>query len=167
MALRHGTGLAAGDRARLHELDQLEHVAAHPTAEAVPALLIEQDVERPVATAFVVRAVALQQAVAFLDNALDEHFPGHSADVDIGDLPVILPDAARSRPCHFVAPSPTRRERKVLRPSPNRLHIQWLEIARLPITRPPWRRAPGRSAARPRSAGLGRPPRRTRGSESR
>ena len=104
------------------------------------------------ATALVVRAVALQEAVAFLDNALGEHFPGHPADVDIGDLPVILPDAARSRPCHIVVPSPTRRETKVLRPSQNRLHIQWLEIARLPITRPPWHSLAVRSLARRRSA---------------
>ena len=68
------------------------------------------------ATAFVVRAVALQEAVAFLDNAVGEDFPGHPADVDIGDLPVILPDAARSRPCHIVAPSPTKGKTKVLQP---------------------------------------------------
>ena len=42
---RHGTGLAPGDRAGLDELDQLQHVSAHPAAEAVPALLIEHDVE--------------------------------------------------------------------------------------------------------------------------
>ena len=73
------------------------------------------------AAALVVRAVALQQAVAFLDNAVGEDFPGHPADVDIGDPPVVLPDAAHSRPCHIVAPSPKRRERKVLRLSKCRL----------------------------------------------
>ena len=45
VGLRHGTGLAPGYRSGLDELDQLQHVAAHPAAEAVPALLIEHDVE--------------------------------------------------------------------------------------------------------------------------
>ena len=43
------------------------------------------------AAAFVVRAVALQEAVVFLDNALGKNFPGHPADVDIGDLAVNTP----------------------------------------------------------------------------
>ena len=78
------------------------------------------------AAAFVARAVALQQTVAFLDNALGEDFPGHPADVDIGDLPVVLPDVARGRPGHIVALSPTRRETKVLRLSGCRLRAPFM-----------------------------------------
>ena len=63
------------------------------------------------AAALVVRAVALQEAVAFLDNAVGKDFPSHPADVDIGDLPVILPDAARSRSCHILRGPLANKER--------------------------------------------------------
>ena len=45
----------------LNELHQLQHVAAHAAAEAIPALLVEHDVQRPVGLALVVGAIAEQR----------------------------------------------------------------------------------------------------------
>jgi len=47
---RHRTGL--------HKLDKLQHVATDATAEAVPALLVERDMQRAVRLAAVVWTVA-------------------------------------------------------------------------------------------------------------
>ena len=91
MALRHGTGLAPRHPARLDELHELEHVAADAAAEAIPTLLVEHDMEGPVRLATVVRAVALEQAVGFMQDVSAEQFPCNHTDVDLGDPPVILP----------------------------------------------------------------------------
>ena len=69
MAFRHGTGLATRHPARLDELHELEHVAAaDAAAEAIPALLVEHNMEGPVRLAAVVRTVALEQAVGFMQG---------------------------------------------------------------------------------------------------
>ena len=76
------------------------------------------------AAALVVGAVALQEVVVVLDDALGEELAGHTADVDIGDQPVVLPDVARGHLSHIAAASPRSRERKVLRSSRWRLRAQ-------------------------------------------
>src|ERR1035437_7520859 len=60
VGLRHLPRLAPRHRAVMDELDELQHVAADTTAEAVPALLIEHDVEGTMRLAPVVRAVTEQ-----------------------------------------------------------------------------------------------------------
>lgn len=56
--------------------------------------------EGTVRLAFMVRAVALEQAVGFVQNVNAEHFPRDRADVDLGDPPVILPRVVLTLECH-------------------------------------------------------------------
>ncbi len=100
MALRHGAGLAPSHLARLDELHELEHVAADAAAEAIPTLLVEHDMKGPVRLATVVRAVALEQAVGFMQDVSAEQFPRDHTDVDLGDPPVILPHVVLTFECH-------------------------------------------------------------------
>ena len=100
MALRHGAGPAPRHPARLDELHELEHVAAHAAAETIPTLLVEHDMEGPVRLAAVVRAVALEQAVGFMQDVSAEQLPRDRTDVDLGDPPVILPHVVLTFECH-------------------------------------------------------------------
>jgi len=63
---------------------------AHPATEAVLALLVQKDVKLPSGKTLVPGAVALKEAVAFLDDAVRKEFAGHEADVDLGDQSVVL-----------------------------------------------------------------------------
>jgi hypothetical protein len=100
MALRHGAGPAPRHPARLDELHELEHVAADAAAETIPTLLVEHDMKGPVRLAAVVRAVALEQAVGFMQDVSAEQLPRDRTDVDLGDPPVILPHVVLTFECH-------------------------------------------------------------------
>jgi len=54
----------------------------------------------PVRLATVVRAVALEQAVGFMQDVSAEQFPRDRTDVDCGDSPVILPHVVLTFECH-------------------------------------------------------------------
>lgn len=100
MALRHRAELSSRHPARLDELHELEHVTADAAAESIPTLLVEHDMEGPVRLAAVVRAVALEQAVGFMQDVSAEQFPCDHTDVDLGDPPVILPHVVLTFECH-------------------------------------------------------------------
>ena len=100
VAVRHRTGLPGGDRARLNELHELQHITADSAAEAVPALLVEHHVQRQARLALMVGAVAHQALAGLLGDPSRQEFPGHVTDVHLGDEPVILPDVIRSAHTH-------------------------------------------------------------------
>jgi hypothetical protein len=79
----------------MHELDELQNIAAHTATEAVPALLVEHDVQRAMRLAAVVGAIAVDRLARLLSNAAAEKFSGHLSDIDIGDLPVVCMDVHR------------------------------------------------------------------------
>ena len=56
--------------------------------------------EGPVRLAAVVRAVALEQAVGFMQDVSAEQLPRDRTDVDLGDPPVILPHVVLTFECH-------------------------------------------------------------------
>ena len=77
------------DDAVADELDQLQDVAADAAGVAIPALLVEPDVERSVRLAAVVRAIAEQSLPGFLGDAARQQLAGNLANIDIGDLAII------------------------------------------------------------------------------
>ena len=89
VGFRHAAGLAARCDAVADELDQLQDVAADPAGVAIPALLVEPDVERSVRLAAVVRAIAEQSLPGFLGDAARQQLAGNLANIDIGDLAII------------------------------------------------------------------------------
>ncbi len=93
--LRHRARLAPRDHAVMHELDKLQYIAADTAPEAVPALLVEHDVQRPMRLAAVVGAIAEERLPRLLRDAAAEEFAGDLADIDIGDLPVVGLDVHR------------------------------------------------------------------------
>jgi len=77
--------LPGGDRACLNELHELQHIAADPAAEAVPALLVEHHLQRKARLALMVGAVAHQALAGLLGDPSRQEFPGHVTDVHLGD----------------------------------------------------------------------------------
>jgi len=59
----------------------------HAASKAIPALLVEPDVKRPVWLVLVVRAVALEQAAGFMQGLNAEKLPGDRTVVGFGDTP--------------------------------------------------------------------------------
>ena len=87
--LRHAARLAASHDTTADELNKLQYVPADAAPEAVPALLVEHDVQRPVRLAAVMGAIAGQRVAGFLRDPRTEQLPGDHADIDLSDLAVI------------------------------------------------------------------------------
>ena len=117
MRFRHAAGLSARDLAALDEFHQLQHVAADAAPEAVPALLVEPDVKRPVGLALVIWAIALERVPRLPGDPAGQQLAGDLGDVHIGDLAVVGVDVDGSRAAHTWAPWLSRKERKVFRRS--------------------------------------------------
>ena len=100
VALRHGAGLAPRYDSETDELHQLQHIAAHAAPEAVPSLLVQHDMQRPVGLALVVGAIALKKAGGLLHDPAGQKFSRHEADVDLGNQAIILLDVVRLFRCH-------------------------------------------------------------------
>jgi hypothetical protein len=73
----------------LHKLDELQNVAADAAPEAVPALLVEHDLQRAARLAAVVRAVAVERLACLLCDAPAEQLTRHPTDIQVGDLSIV------------------------------------------------------------------------------
>ena len=130
VGVRHAARLSAGDAAVLDELDQLQNITADGTAEAVPLLAVQADVQRLLGLALVVRAVAEQGVARFLRDPSSEQLPGDGTDVGVGDLAVI--GVYVNSGTHKRISSGSKNSRNVLRPSTWRLVAQWSMPQRSP-----------------------------------
>ncbi len=88
VAFRHEAGPTGCHLTGLNEFGELKNVAAQPADEAVPALLVEHDVKRPVRLTLVPGAIALEKGGRLILNLGAEQFTGDRTDIRIDYQPV-------------------------------------------------------------------------------
>jgi hypothetical protein len=74
--------LTACDAARVDKLYQLQDVSTRATTEAIPALLVEHDVQRSLRLALVIRAIAEQGSLRGLSDPPIQELASYRTDID-------------------------------------------------------------------------------------
>jgi len=92
MAIRHGTGLPGGNRARLNKLDELQDISAHTAAETIPALFVEHHMKRATGLTLMVWTIALETLPGFLCDSSGQKIPCHITDIELGYQAIVFSD---------------------------------------------------------------------------